>query len=366
MNVIDICPVGALTSRHFRFKARVWEMSATETVCPGCSRGCNMYTWVRNNEILRQTPRFNPDVNDYWMCDAGRLNTFPHVNAETRVKSPAVKRDAGLTEVGWDEATAQVVTGFKLFRKSEIAVVGSAYLTNEDAYVLMRFAREVLGSKQVAFMTHVNPHDQDTLLVRADKMPNARGVEEFGMQSGPALEAMARGIREGTIKALLVCEEDLASDSTFHQLLGRLEYLVVTSPNENETTRIADVVLPSSTFAEKNGTFTNFQGRVQRIRPSVATIEQDRALDGFAMARTDKFGSQFDRWARGTRRDARPTWRILAGIASLMGVKFKHNSAEELFNDIAGANEAFRGMSYRKLGSRGLPLAVRKGSAVPA
>ncbi|MBP1654683.1 MAG: nuoG, partial [Bacteroidetes bacterium] len=59
MNTIDICPVGALTSRDFRFKARVWEMSATESVCPGCSRGCNIFVWVRNNEILRLTPRFN-------------------------------------------------------------------------------------------------------------------------------------------------------------------------------------------------------------------------------------------------------------------------------------------------------------------
>ena len=87
MNVIDICPVGALTSRDFRFKARVWDMSHTDSICTGCARGCNINIWVRDNEILRLTPRENMDVNQYWMCDHGRLDTFKFVNdTETRIK----------------------------------------------------------------------------------------------------------------------------------------------------------------------------------------------------------------------------------------------------------------------------------------
>jgi len=366
MNVIDICPVGALTSRDFRFRARVWEMSATETVCPGCARGCNMYSWVRNNEILRQTPRYNPEVNEYWMCDAGRLNTLKPVNADNRVKAPMVKRDSGMSEVGWDEVNAHVASELKLFKKSEIAVIGSAMLTNEDNYAVMKFAREVVGTKHVAFVQHMVPSDQDAILIRADKTPNARGAEEIGIQSGPAFEVILRGIREGQIKALLVCDENVAADPAVAQLLDRLEFLTVASPNDNETTHRADVVLPSSTFAEKNGTFTNFVGRVQRIRPSVATLEQDRALDGFAMSRLDKYGSQFDRWAKGAKRDARPTWRILTGIASTMGVKLRYNSAEEVFNDLASSVESFRGMTYRKLGNKGAILKSKKESPVPA
>ena len=93
MNVIDVCPVGALTNREYRFKARVWEMSSTEGICTGCARGCNINIWVRNNEILRLTPRHNPDVNSYWMCDNGRLNSFKHVNSETRLNSPMIRKD---------------------------------------------------------------------------------------------------------------------------------------------------------------------------------------------------------------------------------------------------------------------------------
>ena len=356
MNTIDICPVGALTSRDFRFKARVWEMSATESVCPGCSRGCSIFVWVRNNEILRLTPRFNSDVNEYWMCDAGRLNSFRQVNAETRLKSPQMRKDQELAEVGWDEAIAKAASELKTFRKSEIAVIASAHSTNEDIYILQKFAHEILGTRQMAFRAHEIPGDEDDLLIRADKTPNARGAAALGIPGGAAFDGIIRGIREGQIKALYVVEDNIAAIPAIAQILPRLELLVVHSTNEDETTRAADVVLPCSTFAERNGTFTNFQGRVQRIRPAVGTLDSERSLDGFSMSRLDRFGTSFDRWSRGTRRDARPTWKILSGIASLMGSRFRYASADEVFAELASTFGAFRGMSYLRLGKKGLAL----------
>ncbi len=356
MNTIDICPVGALTSRAFRFKARVWEMSATETVCPGCARGCNMYAWVRNNEILRQSPRYNADVNDHWMCDAGRLNTFKHVNAETRVKAPMMKKEAEMVEVGWDEAIAKVASEFKAFRKSEIAVVGSPFATNEDNYLLQKFSRDVLGTRYIGMVHHVNERDQDDLLIRADKTPNSRGAHEVGVHAGASFDAIIRAIKEGEVKGLYVIEDNIAGDPAVAQVLGRLDYLVVHSSNENETTRMADVVFPTSTFAEKNGTYTNFEGRVQRIQPSVATLDRERSLGSFSMSRLDKFGSPFDRWMKGIKRDARPTWKVLTGIASILGVRYRFASSEDVFNELAASNEAFRGMSYRRIGNKGMML----------
>ena len=369
MNVIDICPVGALTSRNFRFKARVWEMSSTETVCPGCARGCNMYSWVRNNEVLRQTPRFNPEVNDFWMCDWGRLNTFKHVNVENRIKAPLMRKDEGIVEVGWDEAIARVASGSKSFRKSEIAAVGSAYATNEENYLFQKFASEVLGTKHIDFMRHSIEGDEDALLLRADKTPNSSGAQEVGVhprEGGLGFEGIIKAIRDGQIKLLYLVDDNIATDPLVAQALGRLEFLVVMCSFENETTRLADVVLPSSTFAEKHGTFTNFQGRVQRIRPSVATFDQDRALDGFAMSRLDKFGSPFDRWAKGVKRDCRPTWKIVAGIANVMGVKYRYNTSEDVFNELASANAAFKGLSYRKIGNKGAMLNVKQEIPVTA
>jgi NADH-quinone oxidoreductase subunit G len=368
MNVIDICPVGALTSRDFRFKARVWELSSTETVCPGCARGCNMHSWVRNNEILRQTPRYNPHVNDFWMCDKGRLETFKHVNVENRIKSPTMKKEVGLVEVGWDEAIARAASEARSFKKSEIAAIGSAFATNEENYLFQKFASDVLGTKNIDFMRHVVDGDADAILVLADKTPNSRGAYEAGVRprdGGLDFGGIMKGIREGTIKALFVLDDNIAADPEIARALQKLELLVVMCSFENETTRLADVVLPSSTFAEKHGTFTNFEGRVQRIRPSVATFDLDRAVEGFAMSRLDRLGAPADRWTKGVKRDSRSIWRIVVAIGAVMGAKYKYATAEDVFAELASLVPAFKGLSYSKLGTTGALLKTLRETGVP-
>jgi len=385
MNVIEICPVGALTSRDFRFKARVWEMSATETVCPGCARGCNMYMWVRNNEILRLTPRQNLDVNDYWMCDAGRLTTYDFVNAATRISGPRMKKDGALVEVGWEEAIAKVASELRTFNKTEIAALGSAYATNEDNYLFQKFVRNVVGTKNLDFMPHVKEGDEDDFstslstrgvvdLIRADKTPNSYGAREVGIkpvddstrrgEGGLAFDGIMKAVGEGKIKALYVIDDNIAAKPEVAEALKKLDFLVVHASNENETTMLADVVLPSSTYAERHGTFTTFQGRVQRIRPAVSTLEQDRALDGFSMSRLDKFMSPNDRWGRPNRRDARPTWRIIVSVANAMGGKFRYNMAEDVFKELASVVPSFKGLTYQKIGRHGAMLTKKSVEAV--
>ncbi|HTX17965.1 MAG TPA: molybdopterin-dependent oxidoreductase [Bacteroidota bacterium] len=366
MNVVDICPVGALTNRDFRFKARVWEMSFTESVCQGCARGCNIEIGVRNNEILRLTPRRNEEVNSYWMCDHGRLGTFKHVNAENRIKSPMIRKEGTLVEVGWDEAIAKAASELKSFKKSEIAALGSAFATNEDNYVFQRFVKEVLGTKNIDFAEHHVAGDEDAILIRADKTPNNTGAREVGVapgDGGMGLTEIIRGIREGKIKALYALEDDIAVNAEIAEALGKLEFFAVHASNENATTNLADVVFASSTYAEKNGTVVNFQRRVQRIRPAVATLEQERSLDGFEMSRWDKFAAHNDRWGKGPRRDARPSWKIVASLAGLMGAKFKYNSADEVFTELSQKVEGFKGLSYLKVGKKGAPLKPKAGAS---
>jgi predicted molibdopterin-dependent oxidoreductase YjgC len=297
------------------------------------------------------------------MCDYGRLETFRSVNAESRIKSPLVQKESALGEAGWDEAVAHAASGFKTFRKGELAVLGSAFDTNEDNYVIRKFAHDVLGTKNIDFRRHIAPGSDDDLLIRSDRAPNSRGAVEVGVrpaEKGMGFDAILQGVVNGTIKAMYVVDDVLLTMPDIVQVLSRLEFLVVHATAENEGTSIADVVLPAAMYAEKNGTFTNFEGRVQRIRPSVVTLDRERSLDGYAMSRLDRFGSQFDRWLRGSKKDARPTWRIVSGIAALMGAKFKYQSAEEVFDEIAARVEAFHGMSYKKIGNKGLPLNVGK------
>lgn len=365
MNVIDLCPVGALTSRDFRFKARVWDMSSTDTICVGCSRGCNIKMWVLNNEILRLTPRYNSHVNGYWMCDNGRLNTFKFVNAANRIKGPMIRKEGKLVEVSWDEAIAKLAFDLKSFKKSEMAAFGSAYATNEDNYLLVKFMN-FIGVKRIDFIPHIEKGSHDDLLIREDKTPNSLGAREVGVRPETAqlgFESIIDDIRAGKIKALYLLDDDIASDPTIAEALSKLDFLVVHASNENETTKIADVVLASSTYAEKHGTFTNFQGRIQRNRPAVVTLEHDRILDNMVLSRLDKFGAHNDRWTKGLKRDTRASWRIINSLAAVMGAKWRFNSCEDVFNEIASTIPAFKGISFSRLSHDGAMLSMKKETA---
>jgi predicted molibdopterin-dependent oxidoreductase YjgC len=270
-----------------------------------------------------------------------------------------MKKGEELVEVGWDEAISAAASALKAFRKSEIAAISSPFATNEENHIFRRFAAEVLVTRNVDFIRREIPGDEDDILIRADKTPNSRGAEEVGIEAhdgGLDLEGIRKAIEQGSIKALYCLDNDPTAAIPL-TVLAKLDLLVMHAVLENEATRIADVVFPLATYAEKNGTFTNFQGRVQRIRPSVAVLEADRSLDGFAMSRLDRFGTQFDRWARGARRDARPAWKVIAALAGLMGTRYKFNTAEEVFNDLTQHVRSFKGLTYAKLGSKGAMLA---------
>lgn len=357
MNTIDICPVGALTSRDFRFKARVWDMSSTNSICNGCSRGCNTEIWVRNNEILRLTPRHNEKVNSYWMCDHGRLNTFKDVNADSRINSPQLRRDGQLMEISWDEAVAETVSKLKSFNKEQIAVIGSPFATCEDNYVTTKFARTVIGTGHLDFIRHFDPTFADDLLRTEDITPNSLGAELVGVEPSKAgldIQGILYSIKEKKIKALYLIEDDIVEAyPEFESALAGLELFIVHSSNQNRSTALADLIFPAATYAEKNGTFVNVSGMVQRIQSSISIVEQDRALDGMSMSRLDKFGTKWDRWASGKKINALPTWKILSLISKAMGSKLKFNMAEEVFTEMANTLEAFKGLDYDVIGELG-------------
>jgi NADH-quinone oxidoreductase chain G len=151
-NTIDICPVGALTSRVFRFEARVWELANTSSICPMCAVGCNITLGVKNNELRRVTPRENLQVNDAWICDRGR---FAHgfVDHPDRLKTPLIRRDGELTPATWDEAFELISRRFRQILETHgpeaIAGLGSTRVTNEANYLFQRFMRSVVGTNSV-------------------------------------------------------------------------------------------------------------------------------------------------------------------------------------------------------------------------
>ena len=342
-NVVDICPVGALTDRDFRFKCRVWYLGSTNSVCPGCSRGCNIqihYNRERNwrshiaegGRVMRLKPRYNPDVNKWWMCDEGRYG-YKFID-QNRLKTVQV-REGGLLRFGtWEEGLDLVATRLMALKDAggldQVGVVLSSHLTNEDLYAAKRFCAE-LGVTQVVFQ-RPKPGDSDDLLIQADKSPNAKGAQTLGIAEGA--DVLLEKAAKKQLKILLTFTQDLAAifgESRVAEAAKSLELLVFIGTNASPTANLAHVVLPGAVYAEKDGTFTNFQGRVQRIHQAV-----------------DPLG------------EARPEWQILCELAAALELKMVFADAFSIFMELAQKESAFRGLMYQTIGEQGSLLANGK------
>jgi len=365
MNVIEICPVGALTSKHFRFRSRVWDMSFTDSICPGCSRGCNSIIGVRQNEILRIEPRENLEVNNWWLCDWGRLNTIKDLsNTEKRYNLPMIKseeeesEDRIIIEVAWEEAVSKavsVLTG----KKGNILFIASPFSTLEDNYALKKFAKEVFNSSDVFYIPQIDESFGDDILRKSDKTPNSKGMQSLGIK--PLQEDTLNDINSGKYKALYVINDDISRNSGLSRLISKFEVSVFHLSLKNKfSDSIADIIFSESSYAEINGTFMNFQGRIQRLRPALATLEQERLLGEYSLSRLDKFGAPNDRWTKDNRFNARPTWKILKQIAKVFGVDFKFENSEEVFTELCKEAFGINDMDYDKVGNKGYIIQTNK------
>lgn len=277
MNVVDICPVGAMTSKDFRFKMRVWFLKSTPTIDVNCGTGTNINIWTREQQVYRITPRQNDEVNSCWMPDDARLN-YKYINAPTRILTPLVKTDAKAPQrpSTWDATLNLAVEQLHKCAPTEVAIVASARMTNEELYMVRALARQ-LGISKIDIVPRMG--EDDGMLVSADRNPNTNGVKMVLGKEGKGLRTIRNGVRNGSIRFLIVLGEDLTSEEagfTAEDLAG-LDYLLVMHHSENETTKAADVVLPGVTFAEKYGTMINVAGRIQRLNKAIEPMGQARS-----------------------------------------------------------------------------------------
>jgi NADH-quinone oxidoreductase subunit G len=350
MNVIDICPVGALTSIDFRFKARVWEMSFSDSICTGCARGCNVSVGVMNNQVLRYEPRTNMHVNEYWMCDYGRL-TQPARTNDGRISGARIRQNATLTPVSWQEAYAEVARILANSKPSQVVVLGSAHCSNEDNYALARLAHEVIKTNNVDAIKHLDKSFADNKLRVSETAANAIGSHVMGIapKGGHTVEQLESRIRSGDVRVLIVLEDSLEQHSeSLAVAAASVEYLIVLTTHETVSAQQAHVVLPISAITECDGTLTTTLHRVQRFEAAVVTKENERRM-GMNMSRWDKFGAPNDRWTNGERRDCKPAWKHLASIAALMGADWQFTAAERVFMHATQHIEQLKGMSYELL-----------------
>ncbi len=334
LNTVDVCPVGALTSKDFRFKKRVWFLKKTPSICTFCATGCNINVEHDEGHVYRIRPRENDGVNGPWMCDTGRLE-YTFVNSEDRVKCCLVRgEDHRQSRSGWDEVLKRIAEAI-LHAGNRAAGIASPRMTNESLYEFGRFFQMTLKSQRFAAVTSdigpIEGRRADDFLIRADKNPNRRGVEEilphFDPQ-GEALQKILEAAEAGKLPFLLILDQDLLSrvedHQRWHSALEKVSCLVVGSTLENELTKMAHIVLPLASWVEEEGTYTRFDGRVQRVW---------RAFP-----------------ARG---EARETLALFNCVAAALGKKTQAVRPQAVFDELASRIRFYGGLSYPAIGKDG-------------
>ena len=335
-NLMDVCPVGAITTRDYRFKSRPWDNpNAADTICTQCSKGCNITAWIKakpewakGSRLIRFTPRFNPDVNGYWMCDIGRFE-YHWIEGDDRLRKPLARKDDGTLEpITWHDAQVRVAERLAAGRGTRPAVrfVISAHASHEEFFLVRRLSEELNGADAAAAIA-VGWRRSEKPQPAAAKFkvppvdaPNVNGARLFGLVSGAVgdevrdadLASLRDAVDAGRVGALYVLDsgpEGSIGDTQWivdARRSGRLKLLVVQGVLLTNLGRAADFVLPGASYVEKEASYTNGQGRLQGTARAIPPPG-----------------------------DAMEDWQILVNVGLALGAHLEYRSAAHVRADIA-------------------------------
>ena len=343
-NLMDVCPVGAITTRDYRFKSRPWDNpEAVDTICTFCEKGCNTTAWLKAKpewakgaRLVRTTPRYNPEVNDYWMCDIGRFD-YHWIEGDDRLHKPLLRNESGtLQPVDWHEAMAK--TADRIAANGGTAGVRfliSAHASLEELFLIGRLGGAFgIPEDGVAISWRVRPKPQPAaskFKIPPVDAPNVNGAADLGFPvnrgaSGEAdLAAFRKQVESGAVKTMIVFDPGPAGsigDLSWvidARTSGKLALLVVQGVLMTDLARAADIVLPGTSSFEKDATYVNQQGRLQAAA---------RALP-----------------APG---DAMEDWQIFVNLARALGQSFDYTDSAHVRGELAGAlsgNPRYEGLS---------------------
>ncbi len=350
-NVVDLCPVGALCSKDFLYKQRVWFLKEQKSVCPDCSTGCSIWLGANKGVVYRLRPRPNPRAQGHFMCDDGRLG-YHYVNDGDRIRQPLARKGDTLAPVTWPEALAAVRADFAdAAHRHPTAVAGvlSPYLTCEEAYLLALFLKGLSPDVRLALGHVPSVGEDDTypkdrrgrpaqpvrFTIRAEKCPNRRGVEkvlEHFQGRVIRYEDVLLDAAEGRLQALYLSagypprgDGWVSADAA--RALARVPLLVVHDLFASPAAQAARDVLPAASFAEKDGTFVNHAGLAQAIH-----------------------------WAVSPPGDGRVDGQVFLDLLERRGL----THAPSLRAELAAAVPAFAALARNDPGDLGLPLEDRQ------
>jgi NADH-quinone oxidoreductase subunit G len=296
-----VCPVGALTTKDFRFKARVWFLRTATSVCQGCATGCNAHLDYdpRYNRAYRYRPRDNEAVNKYWMCDEGML-TYKEAH-EDRVLDARVGGRVASTSAALDEARA-LFTGVP---PSSVAVVLSARHSLEDNWALRELGMVLLGTKSVFWSGRPEGY-RDDILIHRDKNSNTKGVQQLAPSARP-LQALVDEVAASRITHVIALGGDAQIDVSGLSAAK----LVVVAAHGGPLSLLAAVLLPATSWAEHSGTYVNAKGMRQL---------SEKALESQGAAK--------------------PAFRQLADLATALGYQPSWTKLGQIRAKLVGSGEA--------------------------
>ncbi|HZM59862.1 MAG TPA: molybdopterin-dependent oxidoreductase [Vicinamibacterales bacterium] len=353
-NLMDVCPVGAITTREYRFKSRPWDNpGVVDTICTRCAKGCNTSAWLkakpewaRGSRLVRMTPRLNPAVNGYWMCDIGRFE-YHWVEGDTRLRRPMLRSGSSLERAAWHDVEPRLRDRIQAAGAAEpdaVRFLVSAHASTEELFVLKTLVKGLLGadglrSTSVTWSRRDKQQPPDVKFkVPATDAPNVNGARDLGYSVGsgndglPDLSPLRTAIEAGRVKALYVIDPgpagsagDLSWIAAARQN-GRLPLLIVQGVVASDLSAAADIILPGTTSFEKDAIYTNDQGDVQAA--SRALAPPGEALED---------------------------WQILVNVGTALGLSMPYRSSEDIRQAIA---TAMPGTAYENAHTIGFTRAV--------
>ncbi len=336
-NLMDICPVGAITTRDYRFKARPWDNpNAADTICTFCSKGCNTTAWIKakpewakGSRLIRFTPRFNPDVNSYWMCDIGRFD-YHWIEGDDRVRRPLLRDANGLQQpLAWHDLMPKLAERFAAAGQANpdgVRFLLSAHASNEEFFLFRRLTEALLGANGPNAITvswRVAPKSQPphtTFVVPAVDAPNVNGARIFGLAPGDSgdpqsiadVSPLRSAVESGQVSVLYVFDpgpDGSIGDTEWilaARAAGKVPLLIVEGVVLTKLARAADFVLPGASSLEKQASYNNDQGRLQGTSRAIPTPGE--ALED---------------------------WQILVRLASALGLSLDYLTDADVRADIA-------------------------------
>ncbi len=290
-NVVDICPVGCLLDKDFLFQRRVWELTGSPSICPGCDRGCAVRVDHADEKVYRLKPRYNPGVNDWWMCDEGRFG-FKYIHDAKRITSPIVRRGLDVTTPDWRDVPDIIRFRFEQqvleHGADKVAVVLSPFMACEEAWLLIKFIRGVApeaalvmgpvpteGKEQTFPVRSANSGASEAdvrFTISAEKCPNRRGIEMLiGGAGGTTLSFDEFNEQSGAWSAVWMVGGYPKPwvDKATTKAVAKVNLLVLQDLLESDLVAAASIVLPACAWVERDGSFVNASGLIQPFERAI-------------------------------------------------------------------------------------------------